>query len=488
MLTTYPVVCGSDIAEIDTAILRARNISHAALMEEAAKVCVDWLSDYYDRKTSFFIVCGPGNNGGDGLVIARRLFMEGYRVRVYAERGKEGSLQLYQYQRTNNLLPIGDLDDEWFVQDDDVIIDALFGVGIRGAARSPYDQHIYRINAIQAKECIAIDMPSGLGDEYAEREQAIVRADITLSLCVPKYSQLWGCCEEYIGDLHVLPLPHTQVALSSWSDSPQWLTSQWINAQRFKEQRFAHKGSFGRVAISAGSQGMVGAAIMTTAACLRSGAGLTTLHIAENLHPPIHAILPEVMLSHETNPASHTDILAFGPGWGQHTDRQEELHTWLCRESRAKVIDADALNLLAEQSKWLHQLPDNTILTPHPMEFSRLTGEAMPENGERITQATSYAKKWGVMVVLKGKYTILASKDGRVWVNPTGNSALAKGGSGDVLTGMITGYLAQGYTPEIAAAMAVYHHGLAADMVVEQKNARAVIARDIIEILTQLPK
>ncbi|MBV7434111.1 NAD(P)H-hydrate dehydratase [Cardiobacteriaceae bacterium TAE3-ERU3] len=487
MLLTLPIVNGVDIAQIDTLILKTQSISHAMLMEEAAAACTDWLINRHDRKTAFLVLCGAGNNGGDGLAIARRLFMAGYRVRVFSEQGKTGSLQLQQYQRTKKLLPIGHLGEAWFEQRDEVVIDALFGVGLRGSIRAPYGEYIRRINSMQAKECIAIDMPSGLTDDGANADQLVVQADATLSLCVPKHNQLWACHERYIGNLHVLPLASAQTALNAWSASPQWLTSEWITAQHPAQQRFAHKGSFGRVSIAAGGHGMAGAAIMSAAACLRSGTGLSTLHITENLHAAIHAALPEVMLSQEAKPPVNADVLAMGPGWGQSSERERQLTEWLAAPCRARVVDADALNLLAQLPMNLHKLPDNTILTPHPVEFSRLTGEAIPENDDRIQQAREYAMKWDVTVVLKGKYSVIASKEGNVWINPTGNSALAKGGSGDVLTGMIAGYLAQGYNPEVAATMAVYYHGLAADLVIRQKNARAVVARDIVEMLAQLP-
>lgn len=485
-LKTLPIVNSKDIASIDRAILKSRHISHEQLMEEAARACVDWLVKQHDRRTSFLVLCGSGNNGGDGLAIARRLFMAGYCARVFAEPGRDGSLQSLQYERTRQLLTINSLSDSWDEQSSDVVIDALFGVGLNGMVRPHYDMYIDRINAMHPKRCIAVDMPSGLTDDQRIDGQAVVKADVTLSLCTPKQSQLWACHEPYIGDLHVLPLPQAHKALAQWSDSPQWLTFDWIAFQQQAEQRFAHKGRFGRVAITAGHQGMVGAAIMTAAACLRSGAGLTTLHIAKELHAAIHAALPEVMLSDEQEPSPDADVLALGPGWGQCEYRQAELGLWLNAPCRARVLDADALNLLAKHKAYLADLPEGTILTPHPREFSRLTGEPMPENGMRIAQTRDYAEKWGATVLLKGKYSVIANKAGQVWINPTGNSALAKGGSGDVLTGMIAGYLAQGYDTDIAVLLAVYYHGLAADLVIRQKNARAVIARDIVEQLSLL--
>lgn len=479
---TLPVVGSGEIAKIDAAILQARAISHAALMEEAAAACVAWLCAHFPLETRILLLCGAGNNGGDGLVMARRLFMAGYDVCVYAAQGRDGSLQAQQYARTARLMPIRSLDDDWAACGATLVVDALFGVGLRGALRAPYDAYIRRLNALDAVR-VAIDMPSGLGDDAMPADACVTQADVTLSLCAPKLSQLWAVHERFIGDLVVLPLASAQAVLAQWADCPQWLTPAWASAQVLPLQRFAHKGNHGRVALAAGSVGMVGAAILAASACVRSGAGLTTVHLPEALHAALHAAVPEVMLSGNALPSAAADVLALGCGWGQEQSRRAQLSAWLAAPCRARVIDADALNVLAAMPAALAQLPGNTVLTPHPREFARLTGRDMPHDGERITQARAYAKRWQATLVLKGKYSVIAAPDGRVWVNPSGHAALAKGGSGDVLTGMVAAYLAQGYAPEVAAALAVYRHGLAAERAVQHIQARALSARDVIAAL-----
>ncbi|UJF24792.1 NAD(P)H-hydrate dehydratase [Suttonella sp. R2A3] len=479
-MLTFPIVEGKMIASIDQAILRDQSMSHQALMEEAARACSVWIDENVSKYQPIVVCCGPGNNGGDGLAIARRLMMAGFNVNVYADQADKGTLQHQQFVRTQALLPIKPL-AELSIEHDAVVIDALFGVGIRGALRSSYKTYVEKINAVP-NDVIAIDTPSGLGDTLLEESSGVVQATHTLSLCTIKHSQLFSYHDRAVGNLHLIPLPSARDTLSTYIDQPQWLTESWFQRARVRRNHFAHKGTHGRVSLCAGSGGMIGAAVLSAKAGLRAGVGLLRVHCDMPLAAQaLHTAIPEAM--YEAELPKEADILAIGPGWGKTKGRDQQLAQLLVLPARARVIDADALNILAHHPGWLEALPPQTVLTPHPGEFARLTGEGIPQDDDRIAQASAYAKRWRCTVVLKGRYSVIAAADGRVWVNSSGNSGLAKGGSGDVLTGIIAALLAQGLSAEQAAAVGVYWHGKAADRAIKTMHPQSLLASDVIEHL-----
>lgn len=483
-----PLANADDIRTLDRLTCERQGISSLQLMARAASCCTAKLLQLYPDNHHWIVVAGPGNNGGDGLVIARQLFMRGDTVQVYRPQNRPcGAEHDTNAARLERLLPTADL-AAFTPPARGVLIDALFGVGTNRPLAEPYASLVAAINRAPVP-VVAIDLPSGLQAAQAHTpHSAVVHATHTLCLGCPKAALLWAEHEPYVGTLHLLPIGLDRAALADIPGA-RWLDPAWLRAQQRPRRRFAHKGDAGRLLLIAGSRGMTGAAVMAAQAALRSGCGLLTAHLPAACTTAFHAQITEAMSDADPHPNHNSrltrgiaaDALLLGCGLGTHVDTAALLHDLAERyHDRPMVWDADALNLLAADPALQAKLPPASVLTPHPGEFVRLAGRPLAHDRERIAAARDLAARLHAVVVLKGKYSIISAPNGDTLINPTGNAGLAKGGSGDVLAGIIAALLAQGYPPFTATALGTWLHGLAADIALTHSHLTSLTASDLI--------
>ncbi|WP_276502139.1 NAD(P)H-hydrate dehydratase [Terrimonas pollutisoli] len=487
------------IRQWDQYTIENEPVSSVDLMERAATKCVDWLerNDFVGKPVHIF--CGKGNNGGDGLAIARLLAAMQCPVTVYIlEFGHKGTddfqINLARlHQQPEVEIRFIQTEEQFHpINPDEIIIDALFGSGLNRGLEGVTAKLVDHINQSGCK-IIAIDIPSGLFTDRSSRGQIIIKADLTLSFQCYKKAFLVAENSEFIGDVHILDIGLHTGFYQSTSSTQETIDDNNVRSIYKKRNRFSHKGNFGHALMIAGSYGKMGAAVLSSKACLRSGVGLLSCHIPTCGYDIIQTALPEAMVMTDFNSSFITKLeddlskykaIGIGPGIGTASETRNMLKEFLSAYKKPVVLDADALNNLAADRELLHLLPAGSILTPHPKEFERLFGETADEF-ERIELAIQKAKELKVIIVLKGHHTLIATPGDKTFFNTTGNAGMATGGSGDVLTGILTGLLAQGYTAEQAAILGVYLHGLTGDMAAEMYSMEAMIAGDIIE---QIPE
>jgi NAD(P)H-hydrate epimerase len=469
-------------------------IASIDLMERAATKCFDWLDNNGWFVHSFAVFCGKGNNGGDGLAIARMLAIGGCKVSVYIlEFGHRGTEDFQINLAKLHLYPSVDIH---FIQDENnfhslsketVIIDALFGSGL---TRPPDGITANLIDHINNSGCtiIAIDVPSGMSVDQPSRENKIIKANYTLSFQCYKLAFLVSENAAFIGEVIILDIGLLPEFLSSLDSNFELIDRPIIRSTYKPRNRFAHKGNFGHAMIVAGSYGKIGAAVLSAKACLRSGVGLLTCFIPKCGYEILQIAVSEAMVMTDANSSIITkiddevlkyDSIGIGPGLGTASETRTAVKELLSVYKKPIVLDADALNGLAMEKK-LPSLPPGSILTPHPKEFERLFGESK-DDFERIERALENAKLLNCLIVLKGHHSFIATPSGKGYFNNTGNAGMATAGSGDVLTGMIAGLLAQDYSSEDASILAVYLHGLAGDIAAKEFSKEAMIAGDIID-------
>ncbi|HEU5167658.1 MAG TPA: NAD(P)H-hydrate dehydratase [Chitinophagaceae bacterium] len=464
------------------------------LMERAATKCFEWLDNNGWLVHSFAVFCGKGNNGGDGLAIARMLAGRGCKVSVnILEFGHKGTgdfqtnlARLHQYpsvdihfiQDENNFHPLSE---------DTVVIDALFGSGL---TRPPDGITLSLIDYINnsAYTIIAIDVPSGMPVDQSSKGNNIIKANYTLSFQCYKLAFLVAENAAFIGEVFILEIGLLPAFLTSLETNFELIDKPFIRSIYKPRNRFAHKGNFGHATIIAGSYGKIGAAVLSAKACLRSGVGLLTCFIPKCGYEILQTAVSEAMVMTDANSSIITkidddvlkyDSLGIGPGLGTASETRDAVKELISIYKKPMVIDADGLNGLSVE-KNLPSLPPGSILTPHPKEFERLFGECK-NDFERIETALEKAKLLNCVIVLKGHHSFIATPSGKGYFNNTGNAGMATGGSGDVLTGMMTGLLAQNYSSENASMLTVYLHGLAGDIAANEFSEEAMIAGDIIE-------
>jgi NAD(P)H-hydrate epimerase len=466
-------------------------------MERAAIACSDWYSLKYFNKTSVKIFCGKGNNGGDGLAIARRLCGSKHKVSVYIISGKsKGSpdfeINLHRLKRTS--VKVFSLSDERSfptISKDDIVIDALFGTGLNKTPEGIVLQLIHHINNHPGK-VISIDVPSGLyidKSSKAEKDAAIIHATYTLTFQNQKLAFLMAENESFAGEVVLLDIGLSK-EYEEKTDAPFEFVDRDLIKNIFRPRNeFSHKGNYGYACLLAGSYGMMGAAVLSAKACLRSGVGKLTCRICETGYTILQSSVPEAMCTvsgdkfiTDAGDCKNFDVIGIGPGIGKHLSHKKLLKDLLTEFKKLLVVDADALNVISENQSLLKFIPTHSIITPHPKEFERLFGKSSSDF-ERINLAVTKAKELNIFIVLKGHYTFIAAPDGHGYFNSTGNAGMATAGSGDVLTGIITGLLAQKYSPLNACILGVYLHGLAGDIAAENISEEALIAGDIIDHL-----
>jgi hydroxyethylthiazole kinase-like uncharacterized protein yjeF len=477
------------IREWDKYTITRQKITSAELMERAAKACVQWILANLNKR-KYYLFCGTGNNGGDGLAIARLLKAAGKQVRIIIA-GDENDASA-DFKKNFQRISRDDLQSgapvEW--PTDAVIIDALFGSGLNRPVDGESKTIIDIINQ-SGLAVVSIDIPSGLFADKSSTSLTIVQADFTLTFQSIKLGFLIAENERFTGSIHVLDIGLAPEYLETLRQHQQ-LVDPLIIKKIFKpRQAFSHKGNFGHALLLAGSRGKMGAAVLAARACVRSGSGLVTCCVPAAGDLIMQMAVPEVMCIDDRSETLLTqfpddidkyEVVGVGPGIGKAAETAEMLKGLIAKVKSSLVIDADALNILSENQDLLAQLPRETILTPHPKEFERLFGKTASEF-ERIEMASQKAKELNVVIIVKGHHTLIASPDGEMYFNNTGNSGMAKGGSGDTLTGIITSLLGQKYSAKDAAILGVYLHGLAGDIAAGRYSEEAMLPSDLSDCL-----
>lgn len=488
-----------DIRELDAYTIINEPVRSIDLMERAAHECYKWISSTVNDVSSFKVVCGMGNNGGDGLAVARKLHQDGHTVEVYyvrhaLEASEDNKKNFDKIADVAGLIVTEIFEEDPLIEinDGDIVIDALVGSGLNKPVTGFLAEIIKQIN-ISNGYVIAIDIPSGLFADSPSPDSnktAIVKADYTLSFQLPKFAFFMPENDKYVGKWILLNINLSRDFINN-SSSSFFLTQKNDCKDILRpRQKFAHKGTYGHGLIIAGSLGKIGASILAAKATLRAGAGLVTAHIPICGMNAMHAAVPEVMIDlddSETHLTTFPDLsiynaIAFGPGAGMHQDTQNTLKLLIQVTKSPLIIDADGLNILSENKTWLSFLPPDSILTPHPKEFERLTSKA-DNHFSRIEILRAFAQRFKLYVILKGAWSAIACPDGTIYFNPTGNPGMATGGTGDVLTGILLGLKASGYSSKEACILGTWLHGKAADIAVEKNSQPSMIASDIIDYL-----
>jgi hydroxyethylthiazole kinase-like uncharacterized protein yjeF len=524
------VLTAEQMREADRVTTVRYGVPSLQLMENAGAAVADYLSETFPdlSKRSILVLCGRGNNGGDGFVVARRLRERSAppRVCLFAEpaalRG-DAAVNLRLWQEAGKDLQVAISTTEWnaareILGEVDLVVDALLGTGIKGPVEGLLASVIDDVNAWRSKRkagihasccrfVIAVDMPSGLPSGIEDFGGPVIRADATVSFTAPKMGQLLSARADCVGQLIVREIGTPRQLL----DDDPTLKLHWLEAREFRSiplvrKADANKGSFGHALIVAGSVGKSGAAVLGGRAALRVGAGLVTVATPADVLPVVAAGMPEMMteplLSTEEGTASlrnlddrfgqatrDKSVLAIGPGLSTHQETQQFVRALLEKLSLPVILDADGLNAFAGRADELRKRkPTLLAVTPHPGEMARLLGITSRDvQARRLEIALQAAGRWQAFVILKGFHTILATPDGRAYVNTTGNAGMATGGTGDVLTGMLAGLTAEFGTEnwERVLGLGVYLHGLAGDVAAERVGQTPLVASDLIEALPE---
>ena len=486
-----------EVREIDDFTIKNEPIPSIDLMERAARRLAGWYVRHYHTDRRVLVFAGPGNNGGDALAMARMLTESQYRVVCYLlQFGKVSpncqiNLERLQEENKVELKEVGEKDPLPAIAAEDVVVDGIFGSGLTRPVAGFPAEVIRHIN-LHAESVVAVDIPSGLfGEDNSGNDPAnIIRAQHTLTFQFPFLSFFFEDNATYVGKWRVHDIKLHPDAIDKGATDYRSIEAGYIRDLLPRREKFAHKGTFGHALVISGSYGMMGAALLAGEACLRSGTGLVTLHVPRKGYHIIQTGFPEAIVSLDQSEILFSEppdlkpftAIGIGPGLGCKPNSGKGLKMILEQAEVPLVIDADGLNILSQHPEWYELIPPGAILTPHPKEFDRLAGESRTAFERHIKQK-EFARKHKVIVVLKGAHTGIASPDGSYCFNTNGNPGMATGGSGDVLTGLITGLLAQGMSSLDAALAGVYIHGLAGDLAAEDMGQEALIAGDMIRCL-----
>ncbi len=486
------ILTANQTKELDNYTINHEPIASIDLMERACEAFINWFTREFSAPRKIGVICGTGNNGGDGLAIARLLSELNYPVKVWVVRGSvpaspdftinfdrmKGRLEAYDIVNTS---------DQGLFSDRDILIDAIFGSGLKRPIEGIYEQAVNCINQSKAVK-IAVDVPSGLMIDQVSTGK-IVEADYTISFQLPKLAFLLPENYKYVGDWRIVDIGLSKTFLKEVQTSYFYINKSSIKSRVRKRSKFDHKGTYGHALLIAGSYGKMGACVLSAGACLRAGVGLLTVHVPKAGYDIIQTSVPEVMASvdqHDQYFSGNIQTNSFtaigiGPGIGQASETVKAFMEIL-KQGKPLVIDADGLNIISSQRELIHLIPAGSILTPHPKEFERLVGAAQ-NDFDRLQKQKKFAAEVKSVVVLKGAHTSIATPDGHVYFNSTGNPGMATGGSGDVLTGILTALMAQCYSAIDSAIIGVYLHGYAGDMAAREKGQHSLIASDLIDFL-----
>jgi len=483
------------IKAIDLATIKWEPISSFDLMERAASKVAFWIMEHYGKEIPFTIFVGPGNNGGDGLALARLLHFNRYETEVFiVDVSQKYSLDFKAnlellgsmgYKKTTHIGNIGDFPE--FPQKT-VIVDSLFGTGLSRPIDGLAAEVVNKINGYDGT-VISIDIPSGLfgEDNGANLGGVVVKASYTLTFGFPKLAFMFPGNGRFTGEVVTLPIGLHENAINEMPTNYWLIDRELVSPMVKKREKFSHKGTYGHALFIGGSYGKMGSVVLAAKAILRTGVGLLTCHIPASGNDILQIAVPEAMVSADKSDHFIGDIpdlspysaIGVGPGLGTNAALFGMISALLGKCDKPLVLDADALNIISLNKDWLQKLPKNSVLTPHPKEFERLTG-CLETDFNRLQRQIGFSQKYHCIVVLKGAHTSITSPDGSVWFNSTGNPGMATAGSGDVLTGIILSLLAQKYSPLDAAILGVYLHGLAGDKASFISGQESMIASDIV--------
>jgi len=482
------------IKECDAFTIQREGIVAHALMERAAGKCCEWMQQQFNPRDPILVLCGMGNNGGDGLALTRMLLQEGFSAKAIVLRhtGQFTADASENFKLLHQLAPdnVQILEEGLFVTElpeHIILVDAILGAGLSRPVTGWLASFVAEINELPNTR-IAIDIPTGLyADSLPETDAAIIRADHTLSFQFYKRVFLHAEAAPFTGAVHILDIGLSDRFIEDTHSQYHIIDVETISGIYRPRQKFVHKGTFGKAMLIGGSYGKTGAIILSTKAALRTGAGLVFAQAPGCGCQALQASVPEAMFLNAGEDyitrielPDYPVTMGIGPGMGTHEETQKILHAFISGCDKPVVMDADALNIIATNSEWLNHLPQNSILTPHSREFERLFGPTR-DSMLQTELARAKAMKHNIYIVLKGHHTAIVTPEGMCWYNTTGNPGMATGGSGDVLTGILTSLLAQGYTPAEATILGVYLHGLAGDIAAGKLSEEALIAGDIID-------
>ncbi len=483
------LLSSDQIKKLDQSTIIHEPITSIDLMERAAEKMTHWIVNHFpDPNIPIHILCGPGNNGGDGFAIARLLLQYHRSVTVYAfladERSRDAEVNFRKLPE-RGYLKIRDLKDLEDLPADEIFIDALFGSGLSRPLEGKYSEIVRIINDLD-RPVVSVDIPSGLMVDQ-NSQGAIVNADYTLTLQLPKLSFFQRESATYVGRLAIIDIGLYPPAIREAEADNFYVTKSYVRNMIPDREMFDHKGTFGHALLICGGYGKVGAAILAARGCLRSGVGKLTVHVPKYAYQVMQVAVPEAMTQMDAHDywftqcdnASSYDVIGIGCGIGQGQMSARGLRQVLDATNAPILCDADALNILSMHKEWLMDLPKNSVITPHPGEFKRLFGSSK-DSFDRLRMQKELSVQYGIFIVYKGAYTCTTSPSGQAFINSTGNPGMATAGSGDVLSGMITGLMAQGIDVKPAVIAGVYLHGLAGDLAASCTGQHALIASDII--------
>ena len=514
------VVTSQEMREIDRRTIEEFGIAGQVLMERAGMAVASKVKELFTQRKTI-VLAGGGNNGGDGIVVARELFNSGWHVKVllFAKQNKLSPDCLSQFRSAKRAgVPVeirtgitgGDLHSA-------LVVDALFGTGLNKEIKGNLTEVILSLNRSDSP-VLSVDIPSGISADSGQVMGVAVNADYTVTFGLPKRGHLLYPGADYAGKLFIENIGFPEELLTSDDLTVELLEKQYISQLIPERPKYSHKGDYGHVLVVAGSKGKTGAAFMAAKACMRAGAGLVTVGVPESLGDVVQSRVTEEMtlslpdagdgtLSSKASSvilrflAEKADVLCIGPGIGVSDETRKLLAELVTSSRAAMVIDADGINSIDDMALFgKAQAP--VILTPHPGEMARLLSKKTSPPGrgsrksgakglrtqieqERIITALSFSQETGAYILLKGVPTVLAEPGGRAYINPTGNAGMATGGTGDVLTGMVSSFIAQGMNPTDGGILGVYMHGLAGDIAADKKGEHSLIASDIIDFLPE---
>lgn len=482
--------------EADRITIEKEPISSLDLMERAASRCFEWFNSNIRKETPIVIICGPGNNGGDGLALARMLYSAGFETQTIVlqfdstlsedcktnlERLQKIDFKLANVVINNFKMPK--------MKSDTILVDAIFGTGLSRNLDGVFSAVVKEMNE-SGRRIISIDLPSGIRSDETSlvANNEIIKASTTLTFQHLKMALVVGENAPFYGTVVILDIGLLPDAIPSDQVKDHMVELFDIHQIYKPKWEFSHKGNFGHALLITGEKGKMGAAILAAGGFLRSGGGLLTILVPEEGINIVQTAVPEAMVvvKDENAPKGFLPdlekftVVGMGPGIGTDQSSVQRLKNHLENSKRPLVLDADALNILASHPQWLTLLPPDSILTPHPGEFKRLVGD-WNNDFSKLKKQREFAQQTKIYLILKGKNTSVACPDGRMFFNPTGNAGMAKGGSGDVLTGLLTGILASGYSPKDTCILGTYLHGLAGDLAAEKFTEEGMKAGDLVE-------
>lgn len=471
------------------------------LIERAASAVSYELISRWRTSKRFVIFAGPGDNGADALAVARMMYEQGYRPEVYLFNIRSAQLSDCCLANRDRLIEVAGDDIEFIevirnfnppaLDENDVVVDGLFGNGLRTPLRGGYTSLVQYINSSGAY-VVSIDIPSGMFGEWnmGNDRRNIIHADLTLTYQSKRLAFYFAENAEFIGDCKVLDLELDRESLARTPTDFYLIEREDVHEVMHPRNPFINKYDNGTVLLIAGSYGMMGAAVLAARGALRVGAGLVTVHAPRCGFQVLQTAVPEALFEPDRNEIMTTSIdqrktysvVALGPGLSTYDETLEAVHQFIMNFKRPCLLDADALNCIARRPMLLRSIPPRSVITPHAIEFDRLFGEHHTDE-ERLKKALDVSKIYNITIVLKGHYTMTVRPDSKVYVNSSGNPGMATPGSGDVLTGVISGLIAQNYQPDWSVVLGVYLHGLAGDLAAQEHGTYGMVASDIVDHL-----